>query len=70
MSYNHCNLWLVFSMLTCVLWRIRILMLECERLKNDDCDTCTYNLSLFGDLNDNNKYYEILCKEKSFSFYL
>ena len=46
-SYNHCNLWLVFSMLTCVLWRIRILMLECERLKNDDCDTCTYNLSLF-----------------------
>ena len=58
MSYNHCNLWLVFSTLTCVLWRIRILMLECERLKNDDCDTFTYNLSLLflGDFNINNKY--------------
>ena len=34
------------STLTCVLWRIRILMLECEKLNNDDCDTCTENLSL------------------------
>ena len=56
MSYNHCNLWLVFSTLTWVLWRIRILMLVCERLKNDDCDTCTDNFSLFQDLNINNKY--------------
>ena len=34
------------------------MMLECERLKNDDCDTYTYNLSLLflGDFNINNKY--------------
>ena len=30
--------------------RIRILMLVCERLKNDDCDTCTDNFSLFSGL--------------------
>ena len=59
MSYNHCNLWLVFSTLTCVLWRIRILMLGCERWNNDDCDTCRDNLSLFvfrGLISINNKY--------------
>ena len=54
MSYNHGNRWLVFSMLTCMLWRIRILMLGCQRLKNDDCDRCTDDFSHFLGL----KYYQ------------
>ena len=72
MSYNHCNLWVVFSALMCVLKRIRILRLGCERLKNDYCDTCTDNLSLFvfrGLVSINNKYKVIWCEEKSFLLY-